>query len=87
MATYKAEFLSHYYTGRVRPRAAYAMGLIMWWARLASLAPGLVNAVAKTPRVGDLVKRAGGVAPERKLPQFAPETFRAWFSRHAPRHP
>ena len=27
MATYKAEFLSHYYEGRLRPRAAYAFGL------------------------------------------------------------
>ena len=36
MATYKAEFLSHYYEGRLRPRAAYAMGLDLWWARLAS---------------------------------------------------
>ena len=35
MATYKAEFLSHYYEGRLRPRHAYAMGLIHWWARLA----------------------------------------------------
>ena len=37
MATYKAEFLSHYYEGRLRPRHAYAMGLIYWWARIASL--------------------------------------------------
>ena len=36
MATYKAEFLSHYYAGRLRPRHAYAFGLIMYWARLAS---------------------------------------------------
>src|ERR1043165_436044 len=28
MATYKAEFLSHYYAGKVRPRHAYAFGLI-----------------------------------------------------------
>ena len=35
MATYKAEFLSHYYAGPLRPRVAYAMGLIYWWARLA----------------------------------------------------
>ncbi|MCB0031315.1 MAG: 4Fe-4S dicluster domain-containing protein, partial [Anaerolineales bacterium] len=28
MATYKAEFLSHYYAGRLRPPAAYTMGLI-----------------------------------------------------------
>ena len=25
MATYKAEFLSHYYEGRLRPRHAYAL--------------------------------------------------------------
>ncbi len=41
MATYKAEFLSHYYAGRLRPRSAYAMGLIYWWARLAALAPSV----------------------------------------------
>ena len=43
MATYKAEFLSHFYKGRLRPRAAYSMGLIMWWAPLAMLAPGWAN--------------------------------------------
>ena len=40
MATYKAEFLSHYYEGRLRPRARLRDGLIYWWARLASPAPG-----------------------------------------------
>src|SRR5437764_105298 len=35
MATYKAEFLSHYYDGRARPRSASAFGLIMYWAQLA----------------------------------------------------
>ena len=34
VATYKAEFLSHYYEGRVRPRSAYAFGNIDLWARL-----------------------------------------------------
>ena len=33
MATYKAEFLSHYYEGRLRPRHAYAFGLIDQAAR------------------------------------------------------
>ncbi len=33
VATYKAEFLSHYYKWRLRPRSAYSMGLIYWWAR------------------------------------------------------
>jgi len=31
MASYKAEFLAHYYAGRVRPRHAYAFGLIDRW--------------------------------------------------------
>jgi FAD/FMN-containing dehydrogenase len=43
MATYKAEFMAHYYKGRLRPRSAYAMGLIYWWSRLASFMPGPVN--------------------------------------------
>jgi FAD/FMN-containing dehydrogenase/Fe-S oxidoreductase len=79
MATYKAEFLSHYYAGRLRPVAAYSMGLIFWWARLASLAPGVVNFLGRAPGVGWLLKRAGGIATERALPRFAPRTFRQQF--------
>ena len=81
MATYKAEFLSHHYRGRLRPRAAYAMGLIHWWARAGSLAPGVANAVAHAPGLSGLVKRAGGVAPARDVPRFAHETLRHWFER------
>mgnify|MGYP001793022755 FL=1 len=43
LATYKAEFLSHYHEGRLRPRSDYAFANIDIWARLASQAPGLVN--------------------------------------------
>ncbi len=39
MATYKSEFLAHYYEGKIRPRAAYSMGMIYWAARIASIAP------------------------------------------------
>ncbi|MCC6383005.1 MAG: FAD-binding oxidoreductase [Dehalococcoidia bacterium] len=84
MATYKAEFLAHYYHMRPRPLAAYSMGLIYWWARLASKAPGAANALAHTPLLASLVKRAGGIAPEREVPRFAPRTFREWFRRHPP---
>src|SRR5258708_25689426 len=49
IATYKAEFLSHYYEGRMRPLRAYAFGMIDQWARLASIAPGLVNFVNTAP--------------------------------------
>ncbi len=86
MATYKAEFLSHYYEGRVRPRHAYSMGLIYWWARLASMAPGVVNILSHAPVLGSLLQWAGGISTRRKMPAFAPETFKSWFFRRPPRN-
>jgi len=80
MATYKAEFLSHYWKGRLRPRQAYALGLIPWEARLASRAPRLANFVLQREPWGRLARRAAGVAPERKPPAFAEQTFKAWFA-------
>ena len=79
MATYKAEFLSHYYERRIRPRSAYVFGLAYWWARLASLFPRLATLVMRAPILSRLVKWVGGVAPERTLPAFAPVTFRQWW--------
>jgi len=80
MATYKAEFLSHYYEGRLRPRTAYTMGLIRWWARLASKVPRLVNFLGNAPVTGRVVKWLAGISQQRQLPQFAGETFRAWWA-------
>jgi FAD/FMN-containing dehydrogenase/Fe-S oxidoreductase len=85
MATYKAEFNAHYYKRRLRPRAAYSMGLIYWWSRLAARAPGLVNAVVRTPRLNRMIKAAGGIHPKRSIPQYAPRTFRSWMKRHESR--
>jgi FAD/FMN-containing dehydrogenase/Fe-S oxidoreductase len=81
IATYKAEFLSHYYEGRFRPANAYALGLFHVWARLASHAPGLVNGALATAPVAAAFKRLAGLARERPLPRFATETFRTWFER------
>lgn len=86
LATYKAEFLSHYYRGRLRPRHAYAMGWIYWWARLASRMPRLANFVTQTPGLRDIAKRLGGMAPQREIPQFAEQTFTAWFRERTPRN-
>ena len=79
VATYKAEFLSHYYEGRVRPRSAYAFGNIDLWARVASQAPGLVNLTTQLPFLRDLSKLVAGVHRRRSIPAFAPETFKNWF--------
>jgi FAD/FMN-containing dehydrogenase/Fe-S oxidoreductase len=81
MATYKAEFLSHYYRGKLRPRHAYAFGLIHWWARAAARAPRLANFVTHARGLGAVAKAAAGIAPERRVPAFAGETFTRWFAR------
>ncbi|HEU5274829.1 MAG TPA: FAD-linked oxidase C-terminal domain-containing protein, partial [Xanthobacteraceae bacterium] len=85
MATYKAEFRSHHYAGRLRPRAAYSMGLIHRWARLASHAPAAANALMRTPGLAPLAKWIGGIAPQRTIPRFANRSFSSWFSRRPPR--
>ena len=81
LATYKSEFLSHYYQGRMRPRSAYAFGNIDLWARAASHAPGLANLLTQLPFLRDLSKLAAGIPRQRAIPKFAPETFKTWFHR------
>jgi FAD/FMN-containing dehydrogenase/Fe-S oxidoreductase len=81
MATYKAEFLSHYYEGRLRPRHAYAFGWIHTWARLASVAPGIANFLSQAPGLGRLLKLLAGMDQRREFPPFARETFKHWFAR------
>jgi Fe-S oxidoreductase/FAD/FMN-containing dehydrogenase len=83
VATYKAEFLSHYYETNGRPRSAYAFGNIDVWARLASYAPGLANFATQTPLLRDGAKFVAGVAPQRKVPAFAKQTFRSWFRKRS----
>jgi FAD/FMN-containing dehydrogenase/Fe-S oxidoreductase len=83
LATYKAEFLSHYYEGRLRPRGAYAFGHIDLWARAASHVPGLANLVTQTPLLRSISKLIAGIPHRRSIPAFAPETFKAWFHRRS----
>ena len=81
MAAYKAEFFSHYYAGRLRPRHSYSTGLIGRWAGIAGALPTFTNLVTQAPLLGSVAKRAAGIASERALPRFAPQTFRRWFER------
>ncbi len=84
MATYKAEFLSHHYAGRLRPRAHYSMGWLPVAAALASAAPRLVNALAHAPGLARVAKAAAGVDQRRKLPLFAEQSFQRWFAERTP---
>jgi FAD/FMN-containing dehydrogenase/Fe-S oxidoreductase len=81
MPSLKAEFLSHHYKGRLRPRSAYAFGLIDQAARLASKAPEIANFFTQREPLARLVKYAAGAHPDRQLPPFAPVTLRDWFAR------
>jgi FAD/FMN-containing dehydrogenase/Fe-S oxidoreductase len=81
MPTLKAEFLAHHYEGRLRPRHAYAFGLIDQAARVAARMPELVNLVTGTPGLARVFKWTADMAPEREVPAFAPLTLQAWFRR------
>ncbi len=83
MATYKAEFLHHHYKGRLRPLAHYSMGWLPALAFFAKLAPGLINVVTQS-RLAPLLKKLGGIAEERAIPTFAPQTFVSWWNRRKP---
>ena len=86
MPTLKAEFLSHHYKRRLRPRHAYAFGLIDQ-ARAARVARArLVERVTQTPASRGF-KLAGGMTPEREIPAFAPLTLQHWFARRGRREP
>ncbi|HKG44059.1 MAG TPA: FAD-binding and (Fe-S)-binding domain-containing protein [Gaiellaceae bacterium] len=77
LPTLKAEYLSHRYQGRLRPRPAYTFGLIDQAARAASKLPGLANLATRTP----LFKLAAGIHPARRVPEFARVTLKEWFGR------
>jgi len=78
MATYRSEFLAHYYEARGRPLEAYAFGLVDRWAALGSIAPGMANLMLKVPGVRGLAARLLHLAPQRQLPQLASQSFARW---------
>src|ERR1043166_8126210 len=79
MATYKAEFLSHYYERRLRPLKAYAFGYIDRWSRLAMDAPRLANWGANL----SIAKKLLGVPQQRTMPTSAPARRSSVSSRRA----
>jgi Fe-S oxidoreductase len=64
----------------VRPVAHYAFGLMYWWARIASHMPRVANFFTQTWGLRSIAKALATMAPERRIPRFATQTFRAWFS-------
>jgi FAD/FMN-containing dehydrogenase/Fe-S oxidoreductase len=81
LATYKAEFLAHYYGDGLRPLQHYAFGFMDRLAHAASLVPGVTTRLANLPLalpgLSHAIKAVLGVAQRRRLPQFAPGSFRS----------
>ena len=82
IATYKAEFLSHYYEKKWRPLKAYAFGLIERWAKLGSRMPRIANFLSQAPGPRHLLQGFLGLASQRQLPRLAPVTFWQWAQVH-----
>src|SRR5262249_53164754 len=82
IATYRSEFLSHYYETNRRPLHAYAFGMIDRWSRLASVAPRLVNILNNAPGFRQMLQSLLHIDPRREMPRFAPTPFRSWARRH-----
>jgi Fe-S oxidoreductase len=80
VATYKSEFLSHYYETNRRPLNALAFANIDLWAQAVSHMPGLVNLTTQLPLLRDLAKKVARIPNQRRIPPFAPQTFKQWWA-------
>ena len=75
MARYKSEVLHRTYEGKIRPISHYVLGWLPRWARLAGLAPRLVNTITHLPLISTLILRIGGMDTRRSIPAFATRPF------------
>jgi FAD/FMN-containing dehydrogenase/Fe-S oxidoreductase len=78
VATYKAEFLAHYYEDKSRPLHAYAFGMIDRWAQLGSNVPWLANFFSNAPGFRHVLQSVLHLAPQRSMPRLARSTFQSW---------
>src|SRR5712672_961621 len=81
VATFKAEFLSHYYEHKRRPLYAYAFGMIDRWARLASRAPRLVNFVNQAPGISTIIRKVLNIPKQREIPEFGEVSLQKWAAK------
>jgi Fe-S oxidoreductase len=81
VATYKAEFLSHYYETNSRPLNELVLSQFELWLGVAAHLPGLVNLTTQLPGLSNLAKRAAKIPAQRRIPALAPETFQKWWER------
>jgi FAD/FMN-containing dehydrogenase/Fe-S oxidoreductase len=84
MAKLKAEFLEHYYEGRMRPLGQYLMANIHLLNRLGAPAAPLVNWLQARRPVRWLLEKTAGLDRRRSLPPLHAGHLRRWFGRRPP---
>ncbi len=78
MAQYKAEYLERYYENHSKPLSLTLFAHLPLLSKAASFFPPLFNFFMQSRLTAPWIKKAAGIAPDRKFPSFARETFRAW---------
>ncbi|MCF4006168.1 FAD-binding oxidoreductase [Corynebacterium uropygiale] len=84
MASLKAEFLSHHYQGKLRPRAHYLMGLLPFSMAILHRIPGaprVVDALMRSQRLAPIIARVSGLDHRRPLIRVSPVSLRRWWRR------
>ena len=81
MAKLKYEFLAQYNDTNGTPLRSAIFGHIHKLNHLAALMPTLSNWMVERPTIRRLMDRWLGIDERRTLPQFAEQTFEAWFKK------
>jgi FAD/FMN-containing dehydrogenase/Fe-S oxidoreductase len=82
MAKIKYEFLDHYHRANGLPLRNKMFGAIEKVNRLGSALAPFSNWLANSASNRWLMERIAGIDKRRPLPQFASESFDAWFGKH-----
>jgi ferredoxin len=71
VATYKSEFMAHYYENKLHPLTAYLFGHIKTFALAGSKIPRLSNWFLTAPGISTFIKKIAGIAVERQIPKIS----------------
>ncbi|PJF43862.1 MAG: FAD-binding oxidoreductase [Phototrophicales bacterium] len=81
MARIKSEFMANYQDHHGIPLRSRIFSTVHLWGRLGGRFPMITNILMNFPILESLMKRVLKIAPERKLPHFAKQTFSRWWHR------
>ncbi len=82
VAKLKAEFLQHYYDVHGVPLRSRLIAYITKINKLASLWPGLYNALMGNRTLSSILLRMIGFAPRRSMPLLANQTLKKWMKSY-----